>query len=192
MSSTNKQKPNRRNDSLIFMRSRGSEQRIMVKHYGHFITILEKVPVFSGLSIPQFHSVLAICHHNELKAGTCLFCVGEEAREMHVLIKGELSVCLENDDPIVDIKPIGIVGEMGVFCDSTRSATVTAATDCLLLSFHGDDLMHLIDSDYSIGRKILLNVIRDLADKIRIDNKHIAGLRQDSFTRQLSNILAGH
>jgi len=192
MSSSNKKNSNRRNDSLIFQRSRGSERRLLVKHYGHFITILEKVPVFSGLSIPQFHSVLAICHRHEIEAGTCLFRVGEDSREMHVLIKGELSVCLESGDPIVDIKPIGIVGEMGVFCNSSRSATVTAATDCLLLSFHSDDLMHLIDSDYSIGRKILLNVIRDLADKIKIDNKHIAGLKQDSFTRQLSNILAGH
>lgn len=164
----------------------------MLKHYGRFITILEKVPVFSGLSIPQFHSVLAICRHHKIKAGTCLFSAGGEASEMHVLIKGELSVHLESGEPIVDIKPIGMVGEMGVFCGSKRSATVTATSDCLLLSFHRDELMHLIDNDYSIGKKILLNVIRDLADKIRIDNENIADLKQDSFTRQLSNILAGH
>lgn len=152
---------------------------VHISRYDQFITILEKIPLFSGLSIAEFGKVLSSCSHKTLHENEILFNAGDESYEIFILIKGQLQVILPDGKVLARVNPPGIVGEMGVFTGERRSATVVTASECIALVISKIGLMTLFNKDSTLGMSILLNVICDLSNKLRKDNKIIEYLYQD-------------
>lgn len=150
-----------------------------INRYEHFISILEKIPLFKGLSITEFGEILSVCTHKTFQKNEILFSEGNESYEIFILIKGQLKVSLPDGKVLARVNPPGIVGEMGVFTNETRSATVTTAGECICLVISKFGLMSLFGKNKSLGISILLNVICDLSGKLRKDNKIIEYLYQD-------------
>ena len=65
-------------------------------------------------------------------AGQTIFCVGDEGREMYVVLDGLVDISI--DARVIEtINPGGMFGEMALIDYSPRSsATATARTDCRL------------------------------------------------------------
>jgi CRP-like cAMP-binding protein len=66
-------------------------------------------------------------------AGAVVIAEGQEGNHMFVVMEGELSISLE-DRLLATAMPGEIVGEMALINSEIRSATVTAKTDCVLVS----------------------------------------------------------
>jgi CRP/FNR family cyclic AMP-dependent transcriptional regulator len=66
-------------------------------------------------------------------AGAVIIAEGQEGNHMYVVMEGKLSISLE-DKLLATAAPGEIVGEMAVINSEIRSATVTAQTDCVLVS----------------------------------------------------------
>lgn len=64
-------------------------------------------------------------------AGAVIFTEGEEGSHVFVVMQGELSISLKGK-PLATVRPGEMVGEMALINSETRSASVTAKTDCLL------------------------------------------------------------
>lgn len=64
-------------------------------------------------------------------AGAVIFTEGEEGSHVYVVMQGELSISLKGK-PLATVRPGEMVGEMALINSETRSASVTAKTDCLL------------------------------------------------------------
>ena len=169
-------------------------RRVMDRHQLHFIKILRKIPIFSELTVPQFAMILNICSKRALKEGEVLFRADEESDEMYLLITGVLKVTFRDGREFSRIKPLGIVGEMGIFTGEYRSATVEALTDSIVLCIHRIELMRLFEKDTLLANHVLKNVIRDLSKKLRNNNIIIEEMRQETvtgeFTRIISNVFA--
>lgn len=67
----------------------------------------------------------------EFPAGAAIFMEGEEGNHVFVVMKGELGISLKGK-PLATVLPGEIIGEMALINSETRSASVTAKTDCLL------------------------------------------------------------
>ena len=78
-----------------------------------------------------------------------------------------------------------LVGEIGVFTDTRRSATVVAVSDSTVIKIGKKDLIMLFENDSVLGNCLLLNVIQDLANKLLEDNEIIEDLRNKKRTRIL-------
>lgn len=171
----------------------GKDRRDLIKNHVRFIKILEKIPIFKDLTIEQFHKILKICSKRFIKKDEKLCFIGDNSNEMFILLKGELKITFENGKVLSRIQNIGIVGEMGIFTGEPRSATVVAATDCIVLIIHKTELIRLFHVDFFIGIQILMNVIQDLSQKLRKNNVVLEELRQlalpGEFTKILSNML---
>jgi serine/threonine protein kinase len=157
---------------------------------GQIIDVLEKISIFKGLSFEQFKQILIICSQKTVEKGEKLCTAGEESREIFILIKGELKVIFEDGKEFSCIKPLGIVGEMGVFTGEKRSATVIAESECVILSIKRNELFNVIQKDLELGLQVQANVIKDLVDKLKTNNIIIEELKQISTPEQYSMIIS--
>ena len=171
----------------------GTDRRVTVKNYYRFIKILEKIPVFNELSVDQLQKILNICSKRICKKDETLCMAGEEGHEMYILIEGELKIAFPDGKEISRIQPVGIVGEMGIFTEEPRSASVITHADCILLTITKNELMRLFQKDCFLAVRILMNVTKDLSQKLRKNNVIIDEMRQicmpGEFTKILSKIV---
>lgn len=158
---------------------KNDKKNVTISRYDQFIAILEKIPLFKGLSIAEFSDILSVSTHRTFQEKEILFSEGNESYEMFILIKGQLQVVLPDGKVLARVNPPGIVGEMGVFTSENRSATVVTAGECICLVISKFGLMSLFSKNHTLGISILLNVICDLSGKLRKDNKIIEYLYQD-------------
>ncbi len=157
------------------------------------IDVLERIPIFRGLTFEQFKQILMICSRKMLEEGNVLCRSGDESREIHILIKGKLKVTFDDGNEFSRIRPLGIVGEMGVFTGSKRSATVIASTVCTVLSIKKDDLIKVFSADPVLGMMVQSNVIEDLSLKMKTSNVIIEELKQitppETFSAVITRVL---
>ncbi|MFC1541892.1 Crp/Fnr family transcriptional regulator [Candidatus Latescibacterota bacterium] len=168
----------------------GKDRRALNNNYYQFIKILKKIPIFKNLRVDQFQQILNICSKNTFKKDESIFVEGQESQEMFILINGELKITFIDGKELSVIKPVGIVGEMGIFTGEQRSASVTASTNCLLLIIHRKELFKIFERDCFLAIQILMNVIKDLSHKLRNNNVIIDELRQIAFPGDYSKVLA--
>ena len=171
-------------------RRSGKDRRTISEKYYQFIKILRKIPIFNGLNVDQFQRIINICSKNVYKKNKKIFLEGEESYEIYILIDGELKVTFADGKELTRIKPVGIVGEMGIFTGEPRSASVEASTDCILLIINRSEFFKLFERDYFLAFKILMNVIKDLSKKLRKNNIIIDELRQVALPGDYSKILS--
>lgn len=147
------------------------------KTLGHITDILVKIPIFRGLKPNQLIKIIKICSMQTFSKDEILFYAGEESYKMFILISGELQVNLKDGKEFSQIKPLGIVGEMGVFSGERRSATVVSAEKSVVLTIHKTDLFTIFYKNPDMVLCILQNVIRDVSQKIRINHILISELK---------------
>ena len=151
----------------------GKDRRKLINRFDHYMNILKKIPIFNGLNMNQFHNILSICKQTTVARNEFIFQGGEESDSMFVLIKGQLNVILPDGRILTRINPPGTIGEMGVFTGKQRSATICTNSDSTLLVINKPELSRLFLTNCELHVKILLNIITDLSNKVRKDNKII-------------------
>ena len=84
----------RKDKSDIKSNQRSGEDRrfSLSENYLQFIKILEKIPIFQGLTFGQFQKILRICSKRFFKRDSNLCSTGDDSKEMFILLKGELKV----------------------------------------------------------------------------------------------------
>lgn len=97
-----------------------------------------------------------------LAAGQVLFKEGEQGELMYVLISGTAEITVRGR--LVETAEAGaILGEMAMIDDDIRSATVSAKTDCKLLSIDRKRFNFLIQQTPNFS----LYVMRVIANRLR-------------------------
>lgn len=97
-----------------------------------------------------------------LAAGQVLFKEGEQGELMYVLISGTAEITVRGR--LVETAEAGaILGEMAMIDDDKRSATVSAKTDCKLLSIDRKRFNFLIQQTPNFA----LYVMRVIANRLR-------------------------
>ena len=149
------------------------------------IEILREISLFRGLNNQELLKVSRICQKVAVKAGKVIFKAGDPGDALYCLHKGAVQVIKagEKDEPEELIYELGggeIFGEMALFEDMPRSATIKAKTDCSLLRIPRDYFEKLISSDKEIALKIYqaLNLIlthrlRETTERLAIANRII-------------------
>lgn len=161
------------------------ERRVANLDAAHIVEFMKKIPLFKGLLDEQYLKILNICTLTTIKKDSFLCNEGEEADELYVLVRGKLKVLFKGSTLVNFISPMGLVGEIGVFTNVKRSASVLAHTDCTMLRLHKSEVFALMKNDVALSQQLLLNVIRDLAAKLLEENQIIEELRNRKTTMVL-------
>lgn len=102
------------------------------------------------------------------RAGDFIFREGEEAREMFVILDGEVEVLVGNLRVEV-AGPGSMVGEMALVEALPRAATARALTDCTLVSVDSERFQSLIQKSPSFAT----SVMRTMAERLRRMNRMV-------------------
>jgi CRP/FNR family cyclic AMP-dependent transcriptional regulator len=147
-----------------------------------------KIFLFQDLEDREIEQVLDRTSPREFSAGSEIIREGEPGDSMFIMISGEveitkqLTLVLDEDTPkervMIRLKADDGVyfGEMSLLEQDTRSATVTALTDCRLLELNHQDFLELIRHHPIMGVKLLLHLAQLLSRHLRKTNQDVVKL----------------
>ena len=149
----------------------GKERRMILKDPDKTIGRLRMVDIFEGLSSEQLKKLLNICSKINYKKNEIIYQIKDESTDMFILIRGKLNVQLGDGGELSGIIPAGIVGAIGIITGEPHAASVIAGISCTILSFNKEELFRLFSSDTNMQIKIQSNIIKNLSDKLKEDNR---------------------
>ena len=149
---------------------------------------LRKIFLFQDLEEDEIHQVLEHANLREFSAEAVIIQEGEPGDSLFIMVTGEveitkqLTLVLDEDTPkdrvMIRLKAENGVyfGEMALLESETRSATVTASTDCALLELHQKDFLDLVTQNPAMGVKLLLRLAQLLSRHLRKTNQDVVKL----------------
>ena len=164
---------NNRRSGSENLKQPSKEKRELLNEPDQTMERFKKIPMFRGLATEQLKKMLCICAKKVYPNQEHIFRSGEESNNMFILLKGKISIMFDSGIELQSISPAGTVGEMGIFTGEKRSASVFAVSDCTVLNFNKEEMFKLFSKDNDLSIKILLNVIKDLSQRIRKDNDQL-------------------
>ena len=115
--------------------------------------ILSALPVFAGLDERSLQAIAVLARELSGPAGMVLIREGDPATSFYVIVDGTVRV--ERDGRVIRSLAEGsFVGEIGMVEGSTRTATVTCATDCEFLEFGAFELGRVLETFPTVRARI--------------------------------------
>lgn len=139
--------------------------------------------LFSLLNNPDFEEGKLWLRVSQ-PANATIFTEGDHSSEVYLVLAGELRVFgkVDLDDQrkiqpgFVELTKGDIFGEMVMFDDSPRSATVVCITDVELAVIKADDLFSFLDSHPDCGYPIMKELLSVVVQRLRKANQRIFSL----------------
>jgi CRP-like cAMP-binding protein len=125
--------------------------------------LLQKVPLFQGLSRKQLDRIGRLADELDVSAGKRLATVGETGHELFVIIEGFATV-RAGRGRTVRLGPGKFFGEMSLIDGGPRSASVEAATDMRLLVLGHREFWALMLAAPSLTQIIMTTLSRRVRD----------------------------
>ena len=111
-------------------------------------------------------------------AGLAVVQAGERDRALYLLTEGTVGVRLPRDEgPFKTIEAPSVLGELAFFDGRPRSATLDAVTDVEVVRLDSEGFARLRESAPELAHRMLLDLARILALRLRIASAVIAELR---------------
>lgn len=141
---------------------------------------LRQIGLFGGLSDDVLEHLARTLPVIVSKPGDVIFREGEQARELFVLLNGEMEVQKRSrrgsDVRLALLGPGDWFGEMSVLDVQPRSATVRALAPSRLLVLRAQDLDSLYRRDLKAYSLLVLNIAREISRRLRVADGILANL----------------
>jgi serine phosphatase RsbU (regulator of sigma subunit) len=137
--------------------------------------VLALHPIFGRFDPPSLRAVAARCGFATFPAGETIMRQGDRGTFACVILEGEVDVHVEIPAGLIHVATLGrnrFIGELGVFTDLPRIATVVARTYVIVLRIDRDSLMSLAAEFPSIG----VEIISELGRRLHSTNRSLAFL----------------
>lgn len=139
---------------------------------------LRDIGIFGGLSDEMLEHLSTSLTPMRVMPGAILFKEGDPARELYIVIDGEVEVLKKSrrqrDVRVAILGPNDSFGEMSIIDVQPRSATVRALGPSRLLKMTSENLDSLYRSDLKSYALITLNIARDLSRRLRVTDGILA------------------
>tara|TARA_A100001011_G_scaffold398606_1_gene503668 strand:+ start:2110 stop:2592 length:483 start_codon:yes stop_codon:yes gene_type:complete len=133
---------------------------------------LESVPIFYDLTTSQIKEITRLVHRRTYKKGEAVFKKNAPGEGMYIIISGEIKIKDPKSKMIfATLSKNNFFGEMALLDEEPRSAIAEASEPSTLIGFFRPDLMTLVSRFPELGNKILINLSKVLAERLRESNK---------------------
>jgi CRP/FNR family transcriptional regulator, cyclic AMP receptor protein len=151
------------------------------------IALLHRVPVFSTLGEEEFERVAKVAVPRRFDAGEIVFREGDRSDTCYIVRVGHARAVREHADgrsiTLAQFGPGDIFGELAMFDDERRSATVEAVETSEVTAILGADMRRLLREHPDIAVKL----IASLGRRLRQTNERLA---RQSFQTVQSRVAA--
>jgi uncharacterized membrane protein len=134
--------------------------------------LLAQIPLFQGLTDEDREALAARLAEKFFKSGDIVFSQGDQGSSMYIVQSGSVQIYLpsagKDAPPVVlkDLRTGEYFGELAIFDDKPRSASVRALTDTVLLELTRDELgEHLGRS-----KTAAMTILSEMAERLRETN----------------------
>jgi CRP/FNR family transcriptional regulator, cyclic AMP receptor protein len=149
--------------------------------------LLAQVPAFEQLAAGELSEVAAVAVPRSFAAGDAVFREGDASSTCYVVREGHARAIREHADgrqiTLSTFGPGDIFGELAMFDDERRSATIEAIDDLDVLAILGSDMRRLMHEHADIAVKLAVSLVR----RLRAANERLA---RQSFQTVQSRVAA--
>jgi CRP/FNR family transcriptional regulator len=136
--------------------------------------LLGRVPVFGELGEAELRHVAAVAVPRRFAPGEIVFREGDDSDTCYVVESGHARALREHPDgrqiTLATFGPGDIFGELAMFDDERRSATVEANDDLQVIGILGGDMRRLMRDNSDIAVKLVISLGR----RLRAANERLA------------------
>jgi CRP-like cAMP-binding protein len=147
------------------------------------VAFIAKVPIFGAVPEAALRRIANLARRVDLDGPTVVFREGDQAKEMFIVLAGELEVRKRGKDGadtrIAMLRPGDCAGEMALIDIQPRSAGVRALGPASLAVFSHADLATLYDEDPTAYTIFVMNIAREISRRLRRVDSLLANLLLD-------------
>jgi CRP-like cAMP-binding protein len=147
------------------------------------VAYIAKVSIFAALPETSLLRIGTLAHRVDFDGPTVIFREGEAAKEMVVVLAGELEVRKRgrdgSDTRIATLRPGDVAGEMALIDIQPRSAAVRALGATSLVVLTHADLALLYREDAAAYTILIMNIAREISRRLRRVDGLLANLLVD-------------
>ncbi|MBA7654405.1 hypothetical protein ES703_62283 [subsurface metagenome] len=154
------------------------------------IEILKGVQILKDLSDEEIEAIYRIARKVEVPEGTVIMREGQIGDSMYLFAEGEVSVTknltlkvgkkgfskAEKSMVRLNAEFVSFFGDMAMFENDVRSATITASTECLLYEIRRDAFERIAVQNPLLGYKIIRKIATVLCRRVRQGNQDVLKL----------------
>ena len=149
-----------------------------------------KIDLLADFSDEELEAIVGIAREVRVPSGEVIMREGEVGDSMYLFVEGEAVVTknltlktgkqgfsqAEKSMVRLNAQYVSFFGDMAMFENDVRSATLTASTDCLLYEIKRDDFEKLTQQNCALGYKIVRKIAEVLCHRVRQGNQDILKL----------------
>ena len=140
---------------------------------------LKQIPLLSGSDTAQLKLLAFTSEALEFNSGEYLFKLNDHSDSVYVILEGEVDIVRDNDPSnVVILATVGknnLLGEMGVFMDLPRNASIIAREPVKTLKIPANRFLKLVSESPATA----LEVMRQLSMKISSTSDMAIGLNNE-------------
>jgi CRP-like cAMP-binding protein len=154
------------------------------------VALLHQVPVFSALAEPELERVAEVTVPRQFATGEVVFREGDESDTCYVVRSGHARAIREHQDgrsiTLARFGPGDIFGELAMFDNEKRSATVEALEPTEAIAILGGDMRRLLREHPDIAVKLIAAIAR----RLRETNERLARQSFQTVQSRVAAVLA--
>ena len=154
------------------------------------VALLTHVPVFASLGADDLELVAEACHPRRFEANEVVFREGDASNTCYLVRSGHARAVREHADgrqiALATFGPGDIFGELAIFDDEKRSATVETIEELDVLAILGPDMRRLM-----LGRpQLAVALAASLARRLRATNERLASQSFQTVQSRVASVIA--
>jgi CRP-like cAMP-binding protein len=144
--------------------------------YAEAVTVLRGIDIFGSLDPANLKLLAFSSTYLTLEDNEVLFCEGDPADSVYLIDEGEADICIGRDENEVKVAKMGkhgLVGEMAIFRNAPRSATIRAAGSLKVLKIDAEMFLRVVTENPNSA----LAVMRILSEKLAVTTESYERLK---------------
>lgn len=147
---------------------------------GSIVDFLKSISLFEDLKTSEITRLERTLHKRNYRKGEVMFNEGEPGAALYIIKDGEVEVFINYETDPISLTKLSsgmFFGEIALFEETPRSATVVASKECEIIALSKPDFILFSQKEPSIGLKIVMRLGEILSVRLRTSNKQIEELR---------------
>jgi len=130
------------------------------------IQTLKSLDLFADLNFGELEKIAPLMHSMKIAEGEVLTRKGEPARTFFIVLSGNFMLSFKKDRSFTLHNKGNIIGWSTVVTPFQYRGTAIALTDGLVLSMPGQEFLRLIQSDSTLGDKIMRKINKIVSERM--------------------------
>lgn len=146
-------------------------------------SVLRSIPLFFSMTDEHIVALANIFKRLTLERGEVLFEAGADDDTFYLLMSGEISL-VEDGETRFRLHAPAPIGELGALTGLRRNTTAAASLPSEVWQVDRPTLMHFFEQQGDVAFPFYHNLVKVLADKVRLDERRMEEMRRNIIRTQ--------